>query len=68
MDNRSILILYGTETGNAKDASEKIGRLARRHRFSARVVAMDAFLVVGYLISSTKLLSTRFLKVANAYR
>ncbi|KAF8678754.1 Anamorsin -like protein 2 [Rhizoctonia solani] len=26
MDDRSILILYGTETGNAKDASEKIGR------------------------------------------
>ncbi|KAF8721658.1 Anamorsin-like protein 2, partial [Rhizoctonia solani] len=26
MDDRSILVLYGTETGNAKDASEKIGR------------------------------------------
>ncbi|CAE6490736.1 unnamed protein product [Rhizoctonia solani] len=45
MDDRSILILYGTETGNAKDASEKIGRLARRHHFSTRVVAMDAFSV-----------------------
>ncbi|CAE6428908.1 unnamed protein product [Rhizoctonia solani] len=45
MDHRSILILYGTETGNAKDASEKIGRVARRYHFSARVVAMDAFSV-----------------------
>ncbi|CAE6516267.1 unnamed protein product [Rhizoctonia solani] len=42
---RSILILYGTETGNAKDASEKIGRVARRFHFFARVVAMDAFSV-----------------------
>ncbi|KAG8711406.1 NAPDH-dependent diflavin reductase [Ceratobasidium sp. 423] len=45
MSDRSILILYGTETGNAKDASEKIGRVARRHHFSARIVAMDAFSV-----------------------
>ncbi|CAE6533214.1 unnamed protein product [Rhizoctonia solani] len=45
MSDRSILILYGTETGNAKDASEKIGRVARRYHFSARVVAMDAFSV-----------------------
>ncbi|KAH7334940.1 riboflavin synthase domain-like protein [Rhizoctonia solani] len=45
MDGRSILILYGTETGNAKDAAEKIGRVARRYHFLARVVAMDAFSV-----------------------
>ncbi|CAE6433466.1 unnamed protein product [Rhizoctonia solani] len=45
MDDRSILILYGTETGNAKDAAEKIGRVARRYHFLARVVAMDAFSV-----------------------
>ncbi|KAJ1306229.1 hypothetical protein OPQ81_010935 [Rhizoctonia solani] len=45
MGDRSILVLYGTETGNAKDASEKIGRIARRYHFSARVVAMDVFSV-----------------------
>ncbi|KAF8599889.1 riboflavin synthase domain-like protein [Ceratobasidium sp. AG-I] len=40
---RSILILYGSETGNAKDVAERIGREARRRHFSARVIAMDIF-------------------------
>ncbi|KAB5591608.1 hypothetical protein CTheo_4956 [Ceratobasidium theobromae] len=43
MENRSILILYATETGNAKDAAEKLGRVARRRHFAARVIAMDVF-------------------------
>jgi sulfite reductase alpha subunit-like flavoprotein len=46
MEDRSILILYGTETGNAKDAAEKLGRVARRHHFVARVIAMDVFPMV----------------------
>ncbi|KAG8687241.1 NAPDH-dependent diflavin reductase [Ceratobasidium sp. 394] len=42
-EDRSILVLYGSETGNAKDAAERIGRTARRHHFLARVVGMDNF-------------------------
>ncbi|KAG8686045.1 NAPDH-dependent diflavin reductase [Ceratobasidium sp. 394] len=42
-EDRSILVLYGSETGNAKDAAERIGRTARQHRFLARVVGMDNF-------------------------
>ncbi|KAG8736542.1 NAPDH-dependent diflavin reductase [Ceratobasidium sp. 414] len=43
--DRSILVLYGSETGNAKDAAERIGRTARRHHFLARVVGMDNLLL-----------------------
>ncbi|KAG8701613.1 NAPDH-dependent diflavin reductase [Ceratobasidium sp. 395] len=42
-EDRTILILYGTETGNSKDAAERIGRTARRHHFLARVIGMDDF-------------------------
>jgi sulfite reductase alpha subunit-like flavoprotein len=45
-EDRTILILYGSETGSAKDVAERIGRVARRHHFSARVIGMDAFPMV----------------------
>jgi sulfite reductase alpha subunit-like flavoprotein len=40
--DRSALILYGSETGNAQDAAEQLGRHAERLRFSTRVAAMDS--------------------------
>ncbi|KAG9118679.1 NAPDH-dependent diflavin reductase [Ceratobasidium sp. 392] len=43
MEGRSILVLYGSETGNAKDAAERLGRTARRYHFLARVIGMDNF-------------------------
>ncbi|KAI8071469.1 hypothetical protein BC940DRAFT_294536 [Gongronella butleri] len=41
--NRSLLILYGSETGCAQDVAETLARQARRRRFHARVVAMDDY-------------------------
>jgi flavodoxin len=43
----SLLILYGTETGNAQDVAERIGRDAIRHRSRARVIAMEEYSLVG---------------------
>ncbi|ORX46531.1 riboflavin synthase domain-like protein [Hesseltinella vesiculosa] len=41
--DRSILILYGSETGCAQDVAETLGRQARRRRFKVRVLAMDDY-------------------------
>ncbi|KAI8393659.1 uncharacterized protein BYT42DRAFT_551807 [Radiomyces spectabilis] len=41
--DRSLLILYGSETGSAQDVAENIGRQARRRRFRIRVLAMDDY-------------------------
>lgn len=43
---RDILILYGSETGTAEDAAERIGRETRRHHFHTRVVSMGAYTLV----------------------
>ncbi|KAF7725891.1 NADPH-dependent diflavin oxidoreductase 1 [Apophysomyces ossiformis] len=43
MSNRSLLILYGSETGCAQDVAETIGRQARRRHFRTRVFAMDDY-------------------------
>ncbi|KAF2100742.1 NADPH dependent diflavin oxidoreductase-like protein 1 [Rhizodiscina lignyota] len=39
--HRTALILYGTETGNAQDVAEELGRLVERLHFSARVTELD---------------------------
>ncbi|KAE9983281.1 hypothetical protein BLS_004703 [Venturia inaequalis] len=39
---RSALVLYGSETGNAQDVAEDIGRLCERLRFSTHVAEMDS--------------------------
>ncbi|EFJ42595.1 hypothetical protein VOLCADRAFT_83643 [Volvox carteri f. nagariensis] len=41
--NAPLLILYGSQTGNAQDVAERIGREARLRLFSPRVVAMDSY-------------------------
>ncbi len=38
---RSALVAYGTETGNAQDAAEEIGRVCERLRFRTHVVELD---------------------------
>eukprot|EP00198_Chlamydomonas_reinhardtii_P004798 XP_001694134.1 NADPH-dependent flavin reductase [Chlamydomonas reinhardtii] len=38
-----LLILYGSQTGNAQDVAERIGREARLRLYSPRVVAMDSY-------------------------
>ena len=36
----SLLILFGSETGNAQDAAERVSREARRRRIDARLVSV----------------------------
>ncbi|KDQ16442.1 hypothetical protein BOTBODRAFT_107008 [Botryobasidium botryosum FD-172 SS1] len=43
LPERSLLVLYGSETGTAQDAAERIGREALRYHFRTRVVAMDEY-------------------------
>lgn len=40
--NRSALVLYGSETGNAHDVADEIGRMLERLRFSTYVTHLDA--------------------------
>ncbi|NXX99557.1 NDOR1 oxidoreductase, partial [Centropus bengalensis] len=40
---RKILVLFGSQTGNAEDAAERIGRGARRHGLRCRVEALDCY-------------------------
>lgn len=39
----SLLILYGSQTGNAQDVAELIGREAARRHYEVRVIAADAY-------------------------
>lgn len=39
---RTALILYGSETGNAQDVAEEVGRLAERLRFDTTVLDLDS--------------------------
>ncbi|KAI5917115.1 riboflavin synthase domain-like protein [Camillea tinctor] len=41
VDNRRVLILYGSETGNSQDAAGDLGRLAERLRFQTLVCEMN---------------------------
>ena len=42
MQNRSALIAYGSETGNAYDYAEEIGRMLERIHFWTLVSKLDA--------------------------
>ncbi|KAI0632697.1 riboflavin synthase domain-like protein [Trametes polyzona] len=42
-DERSLTILYATETGNAQDVADRLARLCRGLRIRARVHSMDAY-------------------------
>eukprot|EP00873_Tetraselmis_striata_P004280 jgi/Tetstr1/424544/TSEL_015071.t1 len=44
---RRLLVLYGSETGNAQDVAERVGREAGRRHWEARAMPMDAFDVTG---------------------
>jgi sulfite reductase alpha subunit-like flavoprotein len=39
---RTALILYGSETGNAQDVAEELGRLCERLRFQTQVAELNA--------------------------
>lgn len=40
---RSLLVLYGSQTGTAQDTAERVGREAKRFHFDVRVLAMDDY-------------------------
>ena len=42
MQNRSALVAYGSETGNAYDYAEELGRILERIHFWTHVSKLDA--------------------------
>jgi hypothetical protein len=44
---RRFTVLYGSQTGNAQDVAERIGRLARRRRIATLVQSMDEYDIVS---------------------
>jgi sulfite reductase alpha subunit-like flavoprotein len=48
-EERAILILYATETGNSLDAAERIAREARRWHFHTRLASTDAYPLVSWV-------------------
>jgi sulfite reductase alpha subunit-like flavoprotein len=44
-----VVILYASETGNAQDAAERVGREFRRYGRKAIVMSMDVFDIVSIL-------------------
>jgi sulfite reductase alpha subunit-like flavoprotein len=49
-----LLILYATQTGNALDAAERIGREAERRGCAASVRSIDDFDAVSFLFLKKK--------------
>ena len=47
--DRSFTILYGSQTGNAQDVAERIGRQARRRHVHACIHSMDDYDIVSQL-------------------
>ncbi|KAL1692761.1 hypothetical protein GGG16DRAFT_50760 [Schizophyllum commune] len=43
LEERSLLILYATETGNSQDCADRIARECRRIAFQCRVVSLDEY-------------------------
>lgn len=43
---RRALVLYASETGNAQDVAEEMGRLAERQRFDTEVAELNAVSLV----------------------
>lgn len=52
VQDRTVLILYGSETGNAQDMAEELGRVCQRLHFKNRVEELDAIDLVGRLAAS----------------
>lgn len=56
---RKVLVVYGSQTGTAQDVAERVGREAKRRRFSTRVIALDDYQVVSIII----VIITAFIRV-----
>jgi len=44
---RSVIILYGSETGNAEEIAMELSRMTERLHFQTAVDEMDSFKLVG---------------------
>nr|XP_034958286.1 NADPH-dependent diflavin oxidoreductase 1 isoform X2 [Zootoca vivipara] len=49
MEERRLLILFGSQTGTAEDLGERIGRQAKRRHFQCRVDALDSYPVANLI-------------------
>lgn len=47
---RTCLVLYGSETGNAQDIAEEVGKMFRRLHFESSVEEMNAIDLVSSLV------------------
>lgn len=47
-DQPELLILYATQTGNAQDAAERLGREAEHRGCSVRLLSMDEYDAVSF--------------------
>ena len=45
--NRTTLVLFGSETGNAQDVAHEVAKLLERLRFLTQVHEMDSVDIVG---------------------
>jgi flavodoxin len=48
---RRALVVYGSETGNAQDVAEELGRLAERLRFDTHVAELNAVSLVRAMVA-----------------
>lgn len=48
LPQRRALVLYGSETGNAQDVAEELGKMAQRLRFDTEVAELDAITLVCF--------------------
>ena len=46
-EGRKALVLYGSETGNAQDIADELGRMAQRLHFATDVTSFDTIEPVG---------------------
>jgi sulfite reductase alpha subunit-like flavoprotein len=46
-DERTLTILYATQTGNAQDLAESLARLAVRKRFTTRCLSVEDYTLVA---------------------
>ena len=49
--NRRLLVLYGSETGNAQDVAEELAQLGQRLRFNTSITEMNAVEIVSVIVS-----------------
>lgn len=46
LPGRSVLVLYGSETGNSQDVAEELGKMAQRLHFKTKVEEMNSLSLV----------------------